>query len=44
MCLIVHDQVLIVILIVLWYVLLYLLNISSNLPIYIFFDIEVKYL
>ena len=32
------------ILIVLWYVLLYLLIILSNLSIYIFFDIEVMYL
>ena len=32
------------ILIVLWYVLLYLLTISSNLWIYTFFDIQVIYL
>ena len=32
------------ILIVLWYVLLYLLTISSNLSIYRFFETEVKYL
>ena len=32
------------ILIVLWYVLLYLSNISSHLSIYTFFEIEVMYL
>ena len=32
------------ILIILWYVLLYLLTISTNLSIYTFFDIEVMYL
>ena len=33
-----------VILMVLWYVLLYLLTMSSNLSIYTFFDIEAMYL
>ena len=41
-CFILHQPA--PILIVLWYVLFYLFNMSSNLPIYTFFDIEIVYL